>query len=327
MISDLIENRQIRIFISSTFQDMKDERDYLVKTVFPSLRTYCADRGVTLQELDLRWGITREQSERGEVVDICLKEIKNTMPFFIGLLGERYGWMPEPEQQRDIANNTSVFKEYPWIQEELEKNNTSITEIEIQDGVLRSRKKVNAYFYFRSGKMEVPNTEAYKEEPGSVKAKKLQSLKQTLRGQKIYPVADYDSPEHLGCLVERDFKELVDALFPKGAVSPLKKERLEQAAFLKSKTVIYEPVLGVEAKLKEFAEGAGQCLVIAGESGSGKSAIIANWIKNRTAWDGGNYSIILSANQGRRVIIVKYAQGSSANCGTFFPFMRIKRVQ
>jgi hypothetical protein len=44
MKSDLIENRQIRIFISSTFQDMKDERDYLVQTTFPSLRTYCADR-------------------------------------------------------------------------------------------------------------------------------------------------------------------------------------------------------------------------------------------------------------------------------------------
>lgn len=198
-------------------------------------------------------------------------------------MGERYGWVPGPEQQRDIANNTSIFKEYPWIQEELEKNNTSITEIEIQDGVLRSQKKANAYFYFRSVKMEVPGTAVYKEEPDSFKAKKLQNLKQTLRGQKNYPVTDYDSPEHLGCLVERDFKELVDALFPKGTFSPLKKERLEQAAFLKSKTVIYEPVLGVEAKLNEFAEAPGQCLVIAGESGSGKSAIIANWIKKRTA--------------------------------------------
>ena len=35
------QDRQIRVFISSTFLDMKEERDYLVKFTFPQLRRLC----------------------------------------------------------------------------------------------------------------------------------------------------------------------------------------------------------------------------------------------------------------------------------------------
>ncbi len=87
----LIENRQIRVFVSSTFQDMQAERDYLMKTVFPRLRKKAAERDVSFVELDLRWGVTEEETQNGKVVQICLNEIDNSHPFFIGLLGDRYG--------------------------------------------------------------------------------------------------------------------------------------------------------------------------------------------------------------------------------------------
>ena len=32
-MNNLIENRQIRVFISSTFRDMQDERDYLMTLI------------------------------------------------------------------------------------------------------------------------------------------------------------------------------------------------------------------------------------------------------------------------------------------------------
>jgi hypothetical protein len=44
MKTNLIETRQIRIFISSTFRDMMAERDHLIHKVFPELRRYCAER-------------------------------------------------------------------------------------------------------------------------------------------------------------------------------------------------------------------------------------------------------------------------------------------
>jgi hypothetical protein len=68
------ENRVIRVFVSSTFRDMQAERDHLVKFIFPQLRKLCEQRGVTWGEVDLRWGVTQEQAERGEVLPLCLAQ-------------------------------------------------------------------------------------------------------------------------------------------------------------------------------------------------------------------------------------------------------------
>jgi|GEM_PF-4482784 len=56
----------IRVFISSTFQDMVEERNYLMKYTFPEIRKFCLERGLDFVPIDLRWGITQEQAERGE---------------------------------------------------------------------------------------------------------------------------------------------------------------------------------------------------------------------------------------------------------------------
>ena len=86
--------REIRIFISSTFGDMNAEREELIKRVFPALRKRCEARNVTWGEVDLRWGVTDEQREEGQVLPICLDLIDRCRPYFIGILGERYGWVP-----------------------------------------------------------------------------------------------------------------------------------------------------------------------------------------------------------------------------------------
>ena len=70
------QDRQIRVFISSTFRDMRRERDMLVKEVFPELRRKCAKRFVTFTEVDLRWGITEAQANEGQVLPLCLAEIE-----------------------------------------------------------------------------------------------------------------------------------------------------------------------------------------------------------------------------------------------------------
>ncbi len=58
----------VRIFLSSTFRDFGEERDLLVKRVFPALRARLRDRFVELVDVDLRWGITAQEAERGEVL-------------------------------------------------------------------------------------------------------------------------------------------------------------------------------------------------------------------------------------------------------------------
>jgi len=87
--------REIRVFISSTFRDMQEEREKLVKQIFPQLRRLCENRGVTWGDEDLRWGVPDEAKAEGKVRPLCLAEIERCRPYFIGLLGERYGWVPE----------------------------------------------------------------------------------------------------------------------------------------------------------------------------------------------------------------------------------------
>jgi tetratricopeptide (TPR) repeat protein len=272
MKTSLIENRQIRIFISSTFRDMQSERNYLVDKVFPTLKKYCQERDVTLIELDLRWGINENDSKQGKVVEICLQEIDNTHPFFIGLLGDRYGWTPPPEE---ITRNPQIPESYPWIISDL-SDGRSITEIEMQYGVLRSKDKINAYFYLRSPGMVVPDD--FKEKTGSEEERKLNLLKEQVRSQGNYPVRNYTSVEELGSQVEADFKQLVDTLFPQGRLSEAEKERLQQKAFLKSRTGVYISGPNTYKPLNDFMTNDSPALVITGESGMGKSALIANWI-------------------------------------------------
>ena len=53
-----------RVFLSSTFRDFMQERDLLVKEIFPELRRKARQRGVDVVDVDLRWGITQEESEQ-----------------------------------------------------------------------------------------------------------------------------------------------------------------------------------------------------------------------------------------------------------------------
>ena len=104
-MKDMADNRSIRVFVSSTFRDMQEDRDYLVKFVFPQLRKLCDARGVTWGEVDLRWGITDEEAAEGKVLPLCLQEIHRCQPYFIGLLGDRTGGYPRCAARRTNARS------------------------------------------------------------------------------------------------------------------------------------------------------------------------------------------------------------------------------
>ena len=263
-MNDNLENRQIRIFISSTFQDMQEERDYLITKVFPRLQEEAARRDVSIIPLDLRWGITEEESKSGKVLQICLEEIENSRPFFIGLLGNRYGWCPAKEE----LDKNEILKERwgYWLEEDFKKG-LSVTEIEMQYGVLRAQYDLNAFFYIKK-----------EEDPRADNLEKLKNLKTVVRENKRYPVNDYDTPEDLGQQVEDAFMGLLNKLFPKNSLSEMEKEKDAQKVFTKSRTEVYVPNDGYMKAIDDFLLNPDQRnFVVVGESGIGKSALLANW--------------------------------------------------
>ena len=90
--------RTVRVFVSSTFRDMHAERDYLSRIVFPELRSRCRRRGADFVGIDLRWGVTEEEARLHGALGICLEEIEHCRPFFLCILGERFGWVPPPDE-------------------------------------------------------------------------------------------------------------------------------------------------------------------------------------------------------------------------------------
>jgi WD40 repeat protein len=96
-----VATRTFRVFVSSTFEDLKVERNGLQKEVFPALRRLCEQHGARFQAIDLRWGVRDEAALDQKTVEICLREIERCQktgirPNFIVLLGQRYGWRPLP---------------------------------------------------------------------------------------------------------------------------------------------------------------------------------------------------------------------------------------
>ena len=92
-----------RVFLSSTFSDMKAEREALQSDVFPVLRRYCEQRGARFQAVDLRWGVAEDATYDQRTMKICLDEVAlcqnvSPRPNFIILLGQRYGWVPVPAE-------------------------------------------------------------------------------------------------------------------------------------------------------------------------------------------------------------------------------------
>ena len=135
--------KTVSVFVSSTFDDMHAERDYLVKEVFPRLREWCEQRRLRLVDVDLRWGVTEADATNNKrVVDVCLRRIDDCRPFFICLLGQRYGWIP---RRQDVTAETSGA--YPHIAGAL--GAASVTEMEIQHSTVAGKHVSDAFFYLR----------------------------------------------------------------------------------------------------------------------------------------------------------------------------------
>ena len=264
-----MESRSVRVFISSTFRDFGEERDLLVRQVFPTLRAKLKNRFVELVDVDLRWGITVEQAERGEVLPICLAEIDRSRPYFIGLLGERYGWIPEKDKYP-----STLLRHRRWLKEH--QGGKSITELEILHGVLNAPEMAGrARFYFRSSeyaqKMRGEYLPASKED-----RQRQQALKARIRTSP-FPVVRYATPVDLARRLEEDLWQILDEEFPAESVpDTFEQESLRHEAYAAPRRRLYTGGDGYLKSLKRILKKNTSRLLVTGKSGCGKSALLAN---------------------------------------------------
>ncbi|MCH5228409.1 MAG: DUF4062 domain-containing protein [Muribaculaceae bacterium] len=260
-MTENVNKKEMRIFISSTFSDMQEERDELIKT-FNWMRGMASERGIFLSVIDLRWGITEEESARGDVIDLCLSQINKPNTYFIGIIGNNYGSVPP----KDLILNKNLTEKYPWLIEDI-RNGLSYTEIEIQSGVLRNPKKVNAYFYLKESETEKEEDE------------KLVRLKNLLRNQEKYPVYPYEYPEDIENHLRKVFLNMIDEISPntEGERFHLIEEKHEVK--LKELKAFSIPRLEIMEMVDKFiADPTKKLLILEGEKGMGKSNLCAQII-------------------------------------------------
>jgi nephrocystin-3 len=198
--------RTVRVFLSSTFRDFAEERDLLLKKIFPELRRRCRERQVELVDVDLSWGTTEEWAQQGKVLPICLAEIDRSRPFFMGFLGERYDWAPEKDQY-----DLSLLLEQPWLDEH--RGGKSVTELEILHGVLNNpAMEDRAFFYFRDPAYAESKGGAYLSE-GSREKASLDALKERIRRSGFPVVEAYPDPGALAERVREDLWKLIYEAF------------------------------------------------------------------------------------------------------------------
>ncbi len=283
--------KTVRIFISSTFRDMHAERDHLVKVVFPELRERCAKRKLHLVDIDLRWGVTEEEAEQGKVLEIILDEIDRSRPFFIAILGERYGSV------LDNVPEDAKFA-HPWLQE---YQNHSLTALEIIHGVLRNPDlSIRNFFYFRDPQFipQIPESKRTDFKAENKEAEdKLTDLKNKIRASGRSLMENYhcgwddvkQSVVDLDVFGQRVLEDLWAAIceeYPEDVpeADPVAIERQMHEAFVEERSHLHIGRAAEAAKLTEYVQGIDRrTIVITGESGCGKSAFLASWYRKYTS--------------------------------------------
>ena len=254
---------------------MIKDRNELMTHCWPELRKFCAERHVELTEVDLRWGISEEQSARKETLKLCLGEIRACRPFFIGLLGERYGWIPGDE-----AFTSDLKQEQPWLKDIYGK---SVTELEILHGVLNNPEMAGrAFFYFRDPEYAKDKGDDFLSENKESEEKQT-TLKDLIRKtclEKQIPLHEaYRNPQELASLILEELKTAIEIQFPiEDIPDPLDREALDHEAFAEIRRRTYIGRRDYYQVLDNHCNGDGTPLLLLGDAGSGKSALFANWV-------------------------------------------------
>jgi tetratricopeptide (TPR) repeat protein len=284
-VSSSSSRKHIRVFVSSTFKDMSEERDTLMKNVFPQLQRECKKRGIVLTAVDLRWGITSEQTNAGNTVNICLSEIDRSQ-YFLCMLGSRYGWaqpldapavdlgsaITAPRQDELLKKSMQqALPSYPWIRSYAQ---CSVTELEVRHAVLN---RPDADIARRSLFMMRSNV--------TDEDMRLTSLKRDIQtvgsNSKTYGRA---STEDFGASVLKSLLSMILADFPEADASqkveetPVQRERVPHQAFEDSRCRFFIPrESDFQALDSHLASSITKPLAVVADEGLGKSAFLANF--------------------------------------------------
>ncbi|XP_038637119.1 tetratricopeptide repeat protein 41 isoform X2 [Scyliorhinus canicula] len=363
----------IQVFLCSTSEDFQEERNYLENDIFPLLSEFCNTRRSCLKVLDVHWASQEgrhHQSTDSHQLKVSLDIITKRLPFFICMLGQKYGDYCSPDAKCFTADGTDMEalskveknihiaarNGYSWILHEDYKD-CSLLELEITEAALLNDSGFS-FFYFRDSQyidnflLHVPQNERemiaskYKSRD-HYEEQRVGELKEKIVNKGL-PVEIFRTIEEFGEAVLINCRHVIDQLYPMDLV-PLQTDHesyLElcyheafsqrycqvfvrttetQKVFeiLDTFAVASHRDIQIEANnglpdLKRASvlytmmprlKGGTSVLLLCGEKGCGKSAVICNWLKHFT-------------QKNPNTLMITHFVGSSCASHDIMSFMR-----
>lgn len=300
-----------------TFVDLRCEPPSPIPPpAVPPMSGCPTDREVSASELPrvraFAGGVTVAQATGGEVVHICLKQLQESR-YFVNFLGLRYGWSPAKE---DLTAQT--FDNYGHMINSYIPGR-SVTEVEVISGALGWGAKAvcaptNAFFYMRADAfcdgISADQKDAFVDADPKVQ-RKLMDLKRRIRARAaesdkydglavskaklpfVECCREYEQPEDFAKLLYDDLLVAIKRDFPQKKIrSALDEQFMRHLHFASQHCRVYVGHQDVQRQIDEYVAGAGTAaeprkpLIIVGDSGSGKSAALSNWMMKASAVQG-----------------------------------------
>jgi len=263
----------IHVLVSCCFPESRAERETLLGRTLQDIGASSLSRGCRLIDIDLR----SEIADGASVVDRLLE---STAPIaVVVVLGSCCDWieqaMNEPEDALDLRLGGAT---------DLRLRLQELEVLEHLAGNPLIAGRCMVYQSARCSSLGAPEGAGYE---------RVERLKRKIEMQGGAVRFGYTDVEMLHSWVLDDLFGIIDRFFPAdGVAAMLAAERRAQEAFARTRRQIYVEMPGYLNDLDYHVRGEGPPLVVIGESGVGKSALLAFWTERYLRAHPGAFAIV-----------------------------------
>lgn len=221
------------------------EYELLTTKIFPELHRICVERGTYFRPVDLQWEPSDKLAQRGNLLTSAFRYIERCAPFFMALVGDRYGEHRDPDNDAPLRHNdvsddwlernllSAAACGHDWVLEE-HAQYESVTHLQVLHGAFRDCARHHAcyeeaesqcFFYYRQPEF---TDGLYAHLEASERTRRLQ---EDYRAESEYAdykcrnmkadiikrghgVKYYQSLEELGGFVLNDWRYVIDQFCP-----------------------------------------------------------------------------------------------------------------
>lgn len=254
-------NSEFRIVVASTSADIRPEREMLQKSIFPELRRRARERGVFMVESDPRWEASMSPGRAEKIIDTRIEELYGYRPMFIGILAD------------DAGQDATEIRE-PWLRDMRAGHDRLLAARCIEQVIGNPLMEERAFFYILG---------SHGHEPATGNPATLEDMRRLQRHARTsgFPVRDDISGlDTLSAMILADLLAALDRLHPPGGDLPLLEQlRRPHNLFAASHCRAYVELPHYFDRLDRSAASNSPPLFVTGTPGSGKSALLANWVR------------------------------------------------